>query len=317
MRSPIEKLVIFDTNILPTRYGLDSVVWLMVGRLCERRDIRMCIPDIVVEESVNLRGSAHEEASRRLRGALADLEKNYQALTAYVPDRSEVEEWWRRELKQFFEILPSNGEDAIEAMTREARRQRPAREGRGGRDSLIWLVTRRELHSGKRVSFVSSNTKDFGGSRGREELHPELAGELIAGSQINYHLSLESFLSSLASSEGTKIFRGSDILDLARDPIFIEIYSKLTFSERVGPDYGLTDIELDNSTARISYSIDGKGLCLTTSKGWVKVSPGNSGADFDVPIKVRSWVEFYTHNYQVPISVEVQSLEILNDDLEA
>ena len=310
-----ESVVVFDTNILPTRYGLESVAWLMVKRLCKEREIRMCLPDIVVEESVNLRGSAHEESARILRSALADIEKNYQALSAYVPDRSEVEEWWRKEIVAFFDILPSNGEDAVEALVREARRQRPAREGRGSRDSLIWLATKRELRAGKSVSFVSNNTKDFGGRKGDVKLHPELQEELPEGMQVELYLSLESFIASLATSVGTKLFVSASFVHLLQDTLYAEIYSKVSESDIFSSDYDLLDFRLNDARARVSYSIDGTGLCLATAGGAATLTSSEADTDIEIPIKVRSWIEFDPLNSGEPILAELQSIELRTDEI--
>src|SRR5262249_44757297 len=112
--------------------------------------------EIVLAEAVNARGEAADTAIQKLQEAINQASKIMSLEPIYLPDRSEVVSAWQQELESAFRVIPVNGEHAVEALKREAARRRPAREGKGGRDSAIWLGVLEEASSSDvPVHFVS------------------------------------------------------------------------------------------------------------------------------------------------------------------
>ncbi|MFD6449097.1 PIN domain-containing protein, partial [Promicromonospora sp. NPDC060204] len=142
-------------------------------KVAELKAMRVVVTDVVLEESVHQRLAAAEAASTGLRTALAKAAKVFkdEDLGFYIPDPANAATGWRGELVQIFEIWPTDGEDAREALFREASRRAPARAAENGsaigsRDASIWLSVVRIAGESTvdDVIFVSSNTKDFAGS---------------------------------------------------------------------------------------------------------------------------------------------------------
>src|SRR5438309_4321921 len=129
--------VLLDTSTLPGWRGLDGPLWLSVRKLSEVASMAIYIPDLVVHESINLRVEKFTEAATEFVDAYNKIEKFFDIDPIYVPDVSEVGDKWEAELRAAFKVIDVDGADAAEALLREARRTRPARRGRGGRDSAI------------------------------------------------------------------------------------------------------------------------------------------------------------------------------------
>ena len=86
-----------------------------------------------------------------------------------LPEREieKAKEYWRAQYDEVFAVLQTRGEDAIEALAREAYCQKPAKtnpDKKGGaRDVAIWLsvIDYLKKEPGETVYFVSSNYRDF------------------------------------------------------------------------------------------------------------------------------------------------------------
>jgi hypothetical protein len=82
----------------------------------------------------------------------------------------------------------------------------PAREGRGGRDSAIWLTARRQQQGyTEPMFFVSANTEDFADKK-TLKLHLKLQSEIGEGyGPIEFFRSLDALLDQLATKVETTV----------------------------------------------------------------------------------------------------------------
>jgi hypothetical protein len=185
-------------------------------RICAIRSYPVYISDVTRTESLNKRKILAREAIESLGSAVREMSKIFglDELDYYIPSDINAMEAWDQELSATFTILETDGEDAKEALHREASRRPPAREtnsgsATGGRDSAIWLsIKRMHIASTDQFTyFISSNTKDFATSRDDHQLRAELSSEL--GESVDrfiYVSSLERAVQLLApSSEPQKI----------------------------------------------------------------------------------------------------------------
>lgn len=189
--------VVFDTNTLPQYGGLDGPLWMSIAKLCRLRSATVYLPELVLHEALNLRRNRAEVAHAKFIAAQSELSKLFPIEPVYVPDVNDIVDAWEDELRGAFVIVPLDGADAAEALKREALRIRPAREGRGARDSGIWLAALRCATDHDAVFFVSGNTADFGVRR-TTELHPDLAEEATAAG-VQYLTSIHALLDHLAA----------------------------------------------------------------------------------------------------------------------
>ncbi|MER6462400.1 PIN domain-containing protein [Streptomyces sp. NPDC001228] len=202
--------IFLDTNVLPRQRVVRNVIISTVLRIAEVCNIRVCLPSVVFDESVNARRQAATTAVDTLTSAISGLSKYCDLEPIYIPGIDEIAEDWERQLKDCFEIVNLNGEDAVEALRREAARRKPAKDdGTGARDAAIWLTAKRaHLENGEVTHFVSDNWKDFSAAD-RASLHGDLLNELGGtADRFHYHRKLDDLLSALASRRNVVL--GSD-----------------------------------------------------------------------------------------------------------
>lgn len=303
--------VVIDTNILPTWRGLDGPVWLSVRKLCELADIELVIPEIVVHESLNLRSVSFGQAATRFVDAFADIEKFLDIEPIYVPDESEIRDSWESEIRSVFTVLPIDGEDAIEALRREATRVRPARDGKGSRDSAVWLSVARLASEGRRVLFVSNNTKDFG-VRKTNSLHPDLVEEAsrLEG-DVEFFTSIYALIDALAtkvekpemSSEDLAPLLGFDFRKLAlattaEDDRFEEVSA----TDLIEENLQITDVE-----TKSAYRIADRNLVLVMGRGFLPV--GAAADDEGISFSFSAWIDFDPDDGSV-LAGEVQKFSL-------
>ncbi|MFH7595074.1 PIN domain-containing protein [Streptomyces racemochromogenes] len=304
-------MILLDTNVFPRTGRLRNVLMSAVLKVAAHRGIRVGISDIVLEESINARGQAVDDATQKLQEALSQASKLMQLESLYIPDRRHVMDEWRRELTEAFEVLTTRGEDALEALRREAARELPARLGKGARDSAIWLCTLRCAAAlGEAVHFVSDNREDFADPANGGSLHPQLMDECArTGVVVIYHRNLDSLLSSLSSRSNHEPsidqFDGPEMGALLND--------RLMESE----DFRNALSVIDGGGARFfecrplairrikSYVVDGEILVLADLRVCVDVTafeePAVSGS-YVVP--VQAWVVCESEGDVSDLSVE-------------
>jgi hypothetical protein len=215
-------VLVLDTCVLPQKGSIRSnPILSALLRICAIRGFSIYISDVTRTESLNKRRVLASKAITNLGSAVREISKVFglDELDYYIPSEVEAVEAWDQELSEAFSILETDGEDAKEALHREASRTPPARatdsgSATGGRDSAIWLSIKR-IHLAAKdqtTHFVSSNTKDFASSADNRLLRSELSAELgaTAGNFV-YAPSLEVAVEHLAPS--------SDLQELGFDEL--------------------------------------------------------------------------------------------------
>ncbi|MEW2511019.1 PIN domain-containing protein [Streptomyces sp. NPDC046870] len=198
-------MIFLDTNVLPRVGSLKNVLMSAVLKVASHNKLKIHISEVVLEESVNIRKDLASEAIQKLQDAFNQASKVMDLDSIYIPDLQEIASSWRAELEAAFEVFPVKGTQAIEALKREAARKRPAREGKGARDSAIWL-SMLDSASGYEapIHFVSDNKEDFADTADAKRLHPDLLEDCKArGVEVVYHRNLDSLLDSLSKKVAT------------------------------------------------------------------------------------------------------------------
>lgn len=195
-------LIALDTNLIPRQGRVQNVAIATLLRVAAALNATVAIPRTVLLESVNARRQDAQRAIDQHNAAVSNLTKYCVVDSYYVPSLESIIQEWRGELEETFTILEVDGQDAVEALEREAMRRKPAKsDGTGSRDSAIWLCIKREhLKQEHGTHFASNNTDDFAASKRDHSLHPELAEELGERLQdFHYHTSIDSVIGTLCS----------------------------------------------------------------------------------------------------------------------
>lgn len=286
--------VVFDTNVLPLAGGLSGPLWLSIRKLCDTLGVDIVIPEIVVHESVNLRREQYAQASAKFLESFRAVERFFDAQPVYVPDVDEVGSNWEKELRRAFRVVATHGDDAAQALEREARRTRPARDGRGARDSAIWLTVLRQAATYDRVTLVSRNTSDFGvGKDGT--LHPDLVDETqsVSGAVI-YVPGIDPFVESLATAVAEPELSLSDVTDVLRfdlrDKVHAEAIGDTRYDRVQAEELEVDGVVVGEVRALRSYLIAGSGLALARGTGAIAI--GNPRDGRQIPFEFGSWIEF-------------------------
>lgn len=285
-------MILLDTNALPVRGELRNPIMSALIKAAEANGVPICIPSLVIDESVNMRTTAASEASKKLREALSAAEKLFEVPPVYLPAPDEVGAAWRAELEQAFQVIPIDGSDAVEALRREAHRIPPARDGAGGRDAAIWLTAMRgrELHGDAQpVYLITNNTKDFSKDGG---LHPALADEAQThGLDVVYCKTLDDAL-SLLSTTFTYDPSDSDLVRLKE--LLPDILNEYSFSG-VDPilSYDLvTEVtEAQNVQVRRALTAGDSWFTLLNVDVTMSATEEESGLDYSATRRVRIWAE--------------------------
>ncbi|MGW4059100.1 PIN domain-containing protein [Amycolatopsis sp. NPDC004747] len=263
------KMSIFlDTCVLPRRGRLRTPIISALIQVAARKGMTIKLPQVALEESVNARGREAEEAFDKLLSAFNEGSKFYSLPPIYVPGTAEVEEDWRSELTEAFEVVPLAPDDAVEALIREANRVKPASGGTGSRDSAIWLtVLRGHRASTNETHFVSSNTADFA-AKDKKSLNEELRAELQGDTNFHYHKSLDDLISFLAERIGLQQIDNSAV-----EAGIVEILDSATAAVADLVEDKSTDIALQLGPSTVSehrviraYKIDETILALLEVK---------------------------------------------------
>lgn len=258
--------VLLDTSALPVWRGLNGPLWLSARKLCEIPGIIVYLPELVVHESVNLRAEHFTSVAAVFIGAYSKVERFFDVDPIYVPDVNEIETTWENELRTTFTVIDLDGEDAVDALRREAKRTRPARQGRGGRDSAIWMTAIRLAATHDTVFFVSNNTADFAvGKSG--QLHPSLASEVAAaGAQVEYLTSVHGLIERLATLvelPGLDVSSAAQVLRVELREQVLDASAGVDKYDGLGAaDMTLDSLTIGDATIKKAYTIGDRNLAL-------------------------------------------------------
>jgi hypothetical protein len=141
----------------------------------------MVFHEMVAQQVIEYRDAYNraEVAVKRVRGRHPESAKVFMELNN-GPDIQGVREGWERQYRAIFDLIPTTGEMALQALIREANGEKPAKltekqgekKKEGARDAAIWLsvIEYMRRNPDERVYFVTKNSKDFGD--GSEWPHP-------------------------------------------------------------------------------------------------------------------------------------------------
>lgn len=289
---------------------LASPLWLSVLKLCEALGIEPCVPELVVHESVNLRAEKYQEAASSFSKAAREISRFFDAPGVYVPDTAEIAARWKHEILEKFTVIAPLGEDAAEALKREALRLPPARDGRGARDSLIWLTALRRLKSGENVFFVSANTSDFGG-KAKDSLHPVLETESSGmAASLNYCVGLDAFIDLFATKHDGPSVDGDEVASAIKEEILLAAFEVLSTGTG-GPsveEVSTAFVKVTSAKTRRSYVIAEEGLALVDGACELQNAEGQGEhAPTNLTFTFRAWVDFDLGS-GTPLSGEVVNI---------
>ncbi|WP_185013155.1 PIN domain-containing protein [Streptomyces sp. AK010] len=306
-------LIFLDTNVLPRQGSIRNVLMSAVLKVASHNDLRVCISEVVLEESVNIRKSLVAEAIQKLQEAFNQASKLMELEPIYIPDLSEIASSWRDELEAAFEVIPLGGVQAVAALKREAARRRPARDGKGARDSAIWLSALEvAVANGAPVHFVSDNRADFADTANANLLHPDLLEDCKArGVEVIYHRNLDSLLDKLSSKSQNTPSIGSVS---AVKNMFLEALFETGLPHRISEEfYGSAGFSLDAEVKDVkkikSYQVDDAILSLVDIDVEVDTESTGDGDVKEIPLLVgcRAWVQS-SHSAGAISSIDVEEV---------
>jgi len=298
-------IVLLDTNIIPLKGPLRTLLFESLEVICNAHNFALVIPEIVMHESVNRRRVEAEKYITALFDGHRNLSRLWTLDPLYLPSEDDVAADWEQDLSDYFKIYPPHATDAVEALNREALRTPPARQGKGGRDALIWLTALR-LGEEKTVHLVTKNSADFGQDG---ELFQSLETEAIERkASIEYHPSLESFIASVSTAVATPEF-DEDHADTLDNPILARVFDELVKdgSEGIDPDYVLlSSVHYSRLETHLAY--------IAGNRGYLRVSGMTSllNDESHETVAVASfsaWVSFDPESKEFG-DAEVTSLEL-------
>jgi hypothetical protein len=194
--------IYLDAEVL---YGLSptSLALSSLGVIARAHRLEIAIPEVALKEATAKRQEQIETKGTAIRTAIEKARGFFDGPHFREPDAKKLAHAWRTELLKDVRMIPMTSDHAVAALDREINRVPPARDGRGARDTAIWLAIRDD-HSSKSEAgyFVSGNRHDFGDADG--QLKRELRVELSGGS-FTYVQEISELLPLLAE-EGGKPF---------------------------------------------------------------------------------------------------------------
>ncbi|MFF4384593.1 PIN domain-containing protein [Kitasatospora sp. NPDC001547] len=178
-------MIIFDTNAI-NRINPRSPRADIVRALRASGQHRVGIPGTVLEELAAHKAKDYIAQRETASTALKALQRMMPWKPATVFEEpplelEECQEYWRKAYSELFEVVPTSGEAALKALSREALALPPAKQGdkraEGARDAAIWftLLDFLQEYPDEDVHFVTDNTTDFGdGSTYRFPMNQDL-----------------------------------------------------------------------------------------------------------------------------------------------
>ncbi|MFE2077299.1 PIN domain-containing protein [Streptomyces misionensis] len=139
---------------------------------------KVAVPEMVLQEMVAQQVIEYREAYERAEAAVKRVRGRHpESAPMFMsvnrgPDIESVREGWERQYRAIFDVIPTTGRVALQALIREANGEKPAKliekqgekKKEGARDVAIWLsvIDYMRQNPGERVYFVTNNSKDFG-----------------------------------------------------------------------------------------------------------------------------------------------------------
>lgn len=309
-------MIILDTNELRANQSLDSPTLHLLRAVAETSGHRLALPALVIEEFVAHHRQSVTEAVSQAERAIQRVRELAPTATIQTPafPRPEVvaSEVGQR-VRETFETLVLDAQDAVVALRRELARERPAstswdKAGTGARDAAIWLTVLRASEREGDVYFVSRDRRAFG----EGELHEELADEVAKrGTTVNYCGDLTELLDRLAEraeadDETISRLAASEHLrlrvaeELARPELLFEILEVIPSLARAG---GASDTRtgfvLDTASHSAAYSV-GSSLWVTSRLRW------NVTKRFAIRDPVHGLTDDWLATFSLPTSVLVR-----------
>jgi len=277
--------LVFDTNALPVKGNLESGFWTALFHLCSMKGIRPAISEVTLHEAVNFREDQANKLITPLVATHSELSRMTRMDPVYTPTAADIAAVYEARLNELFEVLPLEGDHAIEALRREARRVVPARLGKGGRDSAIWLTIAALANQGHTVRFVTNNHKDFG----RGGLFTELLEETTH--PIIYLPTANEFVDEIATKIATPSLEPEDVANsfsLSIRSLVINMLEQVDSAEHTVDRAWNAEIAMEDVVTGQAYDVDGQGLVYVRANTRL-VDP--SGVEWATG-KLSGWLNF-------------------------
>lgn len=178
--------IVPDTNIIHKGgYDLRAGTWPLVLAAARLGHVRLCVPEIVVRETVaHYRASLVQAQTLIRRGNSAFRKSGAQAIARDDVDDTEIntlvaayDKWLRSTIRECGEILPIADVEHSVLVDAVLSERKPFSAGeKGYRDALIWYSTVAAATSGP-LTFVTDNSKDYLSNDGTT-LAPDLLADL-------------------------------------------------------------------------------------------------------------------------------------------
>lgn len=211
--------LVFDSNIFCSDFWLQKSSFHILFENLERVNITLCIPQLVLDESVNKYNEMAQAELSKINKSELSLRKTL-GIEIDITNSSEcVNEatnkyrtWLLNKLKSGKAILLPYPTISHEYLAKRAiNKIRPfADNGNGYRDALIWENI---LHLLKEqdddIAFVSMNIKDFADLGNKSSLHPDLLRDIqpviSKNNQVSLYTRIEDFVDMFISPRLKKL----------------------------------------------------------------------------------------------------------------
>lgn len=178
-------IIFLDSTALISDYHLDSTQFNILVESKTKLGIKLSIPKLVLDETVNKYRENLESYAKKIEKA----QSNFRRLTKKetieineVPDVDELTSEYHDYLINYFEeydieIIPLPDIPVAEIIERDLNRKKPFSGSSGYRDYLIWrsVVSSSNISSHREIVFISNNKSDFANDK---KLHQDLKDEL-------------------------------------------------------------------------------------------------------------------------------------------
>lgn len=223
-------MIIFDTNLL-LRLRVTGPVAAILRGIANDWGLTLAISSVTRDEYHAWHLRDFEEKINSARRANVDLRKVAPDWNspAYPSADALVEQKMGRVLS-IFTVLPLDGSHAIEALRREAFRQRPAsvdKRGAGARDVAIWLTAlEQSLRLDATVYLLADDSPAFG----KDSLHEDLVAEAEAvGADVTLFTRTEDLIADFATPIDIEIdieglLRAPEVTRAVRDTMSLSSY---------------------------------------------------------------------------------------------
>jgi hypothetical protein len=279
--------VYLDTSVLPIDGDLDSAPMQFLRQIVAPRQA-LILTDLVVEEATHVLYRRAKALLDEVQVRVGKLERINRASVRFeCESAASIAQAWRAELEQNFEVIPTQPTAAVEALTRRARRIRPAhRESEDARDAAIWLTVCADHQvSGQESWFVSNNTHDYSEdpSKAKDSLHPDLVADIAPGVPLHFVTSIDALLRVF----GTRVRMDTEWEQSLRDYVAGEAGVFFFTSEPVVAQMRNLVATKGHSTELLATSSLGADTVEFLKTPWAFATPGSYGSRTFISIQVR------------------------------